>query len=331
MAVMFSPMAFAAPGSTTNRSALLPIAIIFAYPMVLGAAYYWLDWSFFALSPRVFFTLSVALPISGFVLFGYPRIVLNVFRGVDSVGYFKNASAVYYNGSELDGADAGSFIVLDGYGYARDKAHVYYDGKPVAAADPSSFGAIDTDAGSSVYWRDNAHVYCMGRPIGEADPPSFVQLGATRFARDRRRAYYHGQAIEGADSGSFRVLNPSFAADKARIYFLGQAILPGAEASSFELFETDDYGRDATRIYGLPNALFESAHEIVGADRATFTPLSRTYAKDAHHVYNAERHGAVVIANADAASFEVTEWDATTQSEARDKHHRYLAGKRVER
>ena len=327
MAVMMSPMAFGAPGSTSNKSAMVPVVYIVFYPVLIGLLYYLLNWPFLAIPPRIFLLLSIALPTAAFMLFGYPRIMLNMYRGVASIGYCKKESAAYYNGSPLKAADAASFTIIDS-SYARDRTHVYYDGKPMQGADPASFAPILTRTEQSAFWRDAKHVFNRGHLIAAADPTTFEVLPGSGYARDRSRAYFHDKMIDGADGATFALLNPSFARDKARLYFLGGPILANADVASFELLYGADYGRDANKVYALPNALFATAHELEGADRATFEPLSRAYAKDAKHVYFADE-GHVSVLGADPASFTVTEWDEATKSEARDKQHFYAQGKIV--
>lgn len=330
MAVMMSPMVLDAPDSDTNKSNLVPLALILFYPALFGAAFYFLNWSFFSYSPRTFLIASISVPVAAFVLFGYPRIVLNMLRGVPSIGYGRTDSGVYYDGSALVGADQGSFEPLGGFGlYARDRAHVYYRGKVIERAHPASFLAVPADHGESAYWRDASHVFHDGRVVEGADPATFVAAHRYGYAHDRERVFYRGEVLRDADTASFRLLNDSVAADRTHIYFLGNVILSNADAASFEVLGSSSYARDASKVYALPGSDNGEAQVVVGADRATFTPMSRGYAKDANHVYTSERGGPVVLEGADAASFKVTEWDEATQSEARDKLHRYLQGKIV--
>lgn len=331
MALMMSPMLFDAPGSTANRSATVMLMALVFYPALIGTAFYGLDWGFLGLSPRTFLGLSVAVPLMAFVVFGYPRIVVNAFRGVVSEGYFSNESAVYYDGRAIDGVDPSSFEQLGEFysGYARDRTLVYFRGEPLTGADPASFAQVLAGTETTGYWRDAAHVFREGRVVERAEVATFTPFHTFGYAHDHRRVYYQGQIIEGADVTSFRLLGDNFGRDQSRIYFLGQPILPEANAATFELYEDANYGRDAAKVYALPNALVASAQAIVGADRETFTPLSRAYSRDAQRVYYAKANSVVVLAEADAATFEVTEWDDATKSEARDKHRCYLQGEVV--
>jgi hypothetical protein len=330
MAVMMSPMAFGAPGSTSNRSILLPLVSIVFYPVLIGVTFFVLNWSFLFFSPRVFLLLSIALPVSAFLLFGYPRIVFNMYRGVGSDGYFAKPNAVYFRGVALDGADPRSFVIDEvDSAYARDRAHVYYLGEPVSGADAASFAAVGGNAPSTAYRRDHKRVFYLGKAVAAADPETFRALEDSAYAQDRAHVFYQGELVRGADAATFVLLDAAFARDKTGLYFLGTAILPGVDIGSFELLPGASFARDKHKVYALPSGSFASAHEVPGADRATFTPLSRAYAKDVNHVYYPVDQRAAAIPNADAATFTVSEWDEASGSEAHDKRHFYLQGKVV--
>lgn len=76
-----------------------------------------------------------------------------------SDNYAKDTWAVYYLGEKIKGASSTSFQVL-GYGYARDTWNVYYDGKKIPGASPDSFKVL-TDG----YAKDNWNTYHFGRKI----------------------------------------------------------------------------------------------------------------------------------------------------------------------
>jgi hypothetical protein len=329
MGAMFSPMAFAA-GSSTHKSILPMVGAMLFYPVLIALCFYALNWSFLFMSARTFLIVSIALPIGVCFLFGYPRLVYQMYRGIDTNGYCIKETAVYYGGTELHGIDLATLSVMEADGrYARDRAHVFYDGKPIEGADSTTFGEVLQDGEPTTFWRDAKHVYYGGKRVAAADPATFQVLGVTAYARDQVHAYHRTELIQGADGSSFELINESFARDKARIYFLGEPILLGADAASFELLPTSNYGRDTSKVYALPNALFRTAHELSGADRATFTPLARAYAKDSKYVYFADDGRAVPVESADPASFRVTEWDEASKSEARDNQRYYLQGKVV--
>jgi len=326
---MFSPMAFAA-GSSTHKSILPMVGAMLFYPVLIALCFYALNWSFLFMSARTFLIVSIALPIGVCFLFGYPRLVYQMYRGISSTGYSTKEAAVYYAGTVVDGVDRTSFSVMEMDGrYARDSARVFFDGKVIADADSFTFEPILEGGNPTTYWRDAKRVYQGGKPVTAAHPATFQVFEQSLYARDKQHAYHEDKLIEGADGSSFELLDPSFARDKARIYFLGEPILLGADAASFELLPTSNYGRDTSKVYALPNALFRTAHELSGADRATFTPLARAYAKDSKYVYFADDGRAVPVESADPASFRVTEWDEASKSEARDNQRYYLQGKVV--
>lgn len=84
------------------------------------------------------------------------------FEVLDNREYAKDKNNVYYQGSPIFGADAGSFVLLKGgpYAYAKDKNHVFLIDTIVVNADPSSFTTIKYP-----YARDNKGIYCGTLPM----------------------------------------------------------------------------------------------------------------------------------------------------------------------
>ncbi len=110
-------------------------------------------------------------------------------------------------------------------------------------------------------------------------------IGGT-YSREGQQVHWRGRPIAGADPDSFEPLN-------------------------------DVWSRDAARVY--------CQDKRMKADRATFSALSRIYAKDKDHVYEYSR----VVRGADASSFEVLRPEPEPEDEslcreyARDREYVY--------
>ena len=113
--------------------------------------------------------------------------------------------------------------------YAKDAAYVYFDNKVVSAADLKTFVIIGQsgsvfNAGRS-YAKDKKRVYLDGEVLASADPNTFmfIKTGAgelTNFAKDKKYVYSSsiGEIVQGADPGSFLVVNEFYAKDKSSVY-----------------------------------------------------------------------------------------------------------------
>ena len=80
--------------------------------------------------------------------------------------------------------------------------------------------------------QDAGHVFYFADQIVDDDAASFRPLDGP-YASDAQRAYWMGKPIEGAQPGTFRVLNADFecSADQQRAYYRNTAIAnadPGA-------------------------------------------------------------------------------------------------------
>jgi len=113
--------------------------------------------------------------------------------------------------------------------YAKDVAYVYFDNKIVSAADVKTFAVIGQsgsvfNAGRS-YAKDKKRVYVDGEILASADPNTFMFIKTktgelTNFAKDKKYVYSSsiGEIVQGADPGSFLVVNEFYAKDKSSVY-----------------------------------------------------------------------------------------------------------------
>lgn len=82
--------------------------------------------------------------------------------------------------------------------------------------------------------------------------------------------------IEGADAGSFEVLDRTFAKDRSTVFVDGRP-LPGADPGSFALLERQDFAKDRGRVY--------QRDDVLSNDPTHFELLGGNLSKDADSVY----------------------------------------------
>ncbi len=335
---MMSPMAFDAPGSENNRSHVIGMMVFLCYPIPLCAAYWIMGSDLWGISGRTLTLIASAVIILALTLFGYGSLLKNALSGIASSGYSVVKGQVFYNANPIENADAGTFTVLAPQhlhgGYAKDEHRVYYRGQIIANADPKSFRPFDD---GQEYWADQQAVYLDGQAIAGATPTGFSRLpdawnNATDFAvqqhAENSTLYYRETPIGQVNAADVVVLWPYIARDTQRIYAGADVILPMADAASFELLpDHNEYGRDRQAVYDI---LGDRSGVIHGADPVSMEVLQRGYLKDQHRVYHRQGYDPTqVLEGADSASFEVTGWDETTNSDARDAHSLYMNGQRV--
>lgn len=97
-------------------------------------------------------------------------------------------NTVFFDGREIEGASAMSFVILRD-GYARDSWNVYYCGSKIKGASSNSFNVL-------------------GRG----------------YAKDTWNVYYNGRKIDGASAGSFEVLSDGYAKDTWNTYYNGRKV-----------------------------------------------------------------------------------------------------------
>ena len=132
--------------------------------------------------------------------------------------YVTDGVFVWTVGGKVKDADASTFAVCDdGFqdvgggvrsakGYAKDRNRVYYFsgyGKPnwIRKASPDSFVSLNL----GYYGKDANHVFYERFTIARADVASWRMIGSD-YSCDRKRVYYSGREIAGADSDSFEVV-----------------------------------------------------------------------------------------------------------------------------
>lgn len=105
--------------------------------------------------------------------------------------YFVSENKVFFDGREIKGASASSFLILRD-GYAKDTWSVYYCGAKVDGASSNSFKVLGFG-----YAKDTWNVYFDGKKINGASPESFKVL-RDGYAKDTWNVYFDAVKIEGA-------------------------------------------------------------------------------------------------------------------------------------
>src|SRR5690242_852318 len=83
-------------------------------------------------------------------------------------------------------------------------------------------------------------------------PPSTVTNDAGYYVRGRTVYYLGGFPstafeVEGADAGTFQIIDSQYAKDASQVYFNGQ-IIPDSDPATFEVMELW-FSRDANHVY----------------------------------------------------------------------------------
>lgn len=328
--LMMSPMMFDAPDSENDKSIVIGGLLFMSYPVILflllglfGAEFYGIN------SWRLAIISAVILALI-FTVFGYASMVSNVMRGIPNSGYGVVDGQVYYNARPIKQADAASFHAFQreefGYlhsaqSYAKDHQHLYYQGNVVANVDITNVeGKV---LGSNLYWLTDHTVIYQGTVINGADPQSFQPFKqytswASSGTGDDKHIFYQHQRLEQADAATFEILDHSYAKDRQHIYYGLTPILEEADPIHFMLL--DEYvARDEDAVYFLNGT---DSHRIALATPQEFTALGRNYYKSQDRIFYIEAYQAVhVLEGVDAQTFEVTDYDSETGSDARDAQH----------
>ncbi len=333
---MMSPMMFDAPGSENDKSNVINMMLMLGYPVYIFFFMWIFGLSYFGISSFKLLIISIVVILLGFSLFGYFGILSNLLKGINNSGYSIVEQQVYYDGRPIE-ADTASFTILDAgkhslsasY-YAKDHKHFYYDGKPVENAIPENIRPLNINR--QLYWLNDSQVIYDDKIIPDAEPANFHGIDgfyAWTYSnnKDRFQVYCYGEPLPPVDRDSFIPLNDFYAKDKQQVFYKHEPVLADADAETFELFENHDFARDKNHVYYLST---QKPHVIEGADPASFEIYHRGYMKDINHVYHEIQYERIeIMEQADVTSFEETQYDDETRSEARDRNHYYYDGKVV--
>jgi hypothetical protein len=335
---MMSPMMFDAPGSMNDKKHLVTVMLILSYPIGIALLYWITGARYFGVSGFTLTWVNSAVVFTGFFVFGYFQILYNLQKGIANSGYSVAGGSVYYDAELVDHADSESFSVFSdeeqyrfsSKDYARDEHRFYYRGKVVEGVEVENIHPKRING--TTYWFNDSQVVYDDRILPGADPANFSgfdELSGWAYSvkGEQYAVYSYGSPLPAVDKATFTPLNDFIAKDKNRIFNNEQPILSEADAESFELLEDHGFGRDKKHVYYLGTV---RPFAIDGADPASFQVLDGRYLKDKNSVYHITQNKTIeTVDRADTESFEVTQYDEATTSEARDVNYLYNDGKIV--
>lgn len=334
---MMSPMMFDAPGSENNKSHVVTMMLILCYPIGLFILLWIFGGSYFGFGGLKLVIISAVVIVAAFSVFGYFGMLYNLHQGIANTGYSVANNKVYFSGKLIKGADSESFSTLDDEGYphsspeyALDRHYLYYDGKIVEGAFTEELQKVIHNG--DTYWLNETQVIFSGNILPGANPGDFGGFegfnGWTYSVNnDQYIVFSYGVPLPAVDKNTFTPLNDFIAKDKQHIFEKHQPILENSDAVTFELLDDNNFGKDKNHIYYLATKQPFAVKEI---DPGSFEILERGYLKDKNSIYIVHRYESIEkLEQADVGSFEVTQYDVVTKSEARDVHHYYYDGKTV--
>lgn len=164
------------------------------------------------------------------------------FKILEHDRYAKDKFRVFYQGSEVKGADAKSFKSVWEF-YGIDRNHAYYGEKLIPNAIGSSFEVIDGN-----FSRDGKDYFYSDKALNVCDYESFVihdfnGAYGNWLSYDDQCAYFQKSRIPLVDRASFEILIGGYTKDKANVYY-GSRIVEGADPESFEMIGNTFAGKD---------------------------------------------------------------------------------------
>lgn len=210
-------------------------------------------------------------------------------------------------------------------GYWINGKEVHFVDKLIANADPKSFKFFD----NSVYAKDKHSVYAREKKLKGADPASFVPI-AMAYAKDNAHSYHWHTTISGADSKSFRVLDPRSAYSRDKLHLFKRHLqVDKIDPDSFRYLDAGIF-TDKNGAYSISPVSDDSTSvkltPITNVDPKTLVALGRRYFKDNKTVFTMTFDGKLnVIPGSDARSFE-----SLKSGWAKDKSHVYRDGERMD-
>jgi len=187
--------------------------------------------------------------------------------------------------------------------YSIKDGIIYYMNTIIEGID---LATLEYLSGDRNYLRDKNYVYYGASKVEGADPGTFDLLNAEEFgypgyARDRNHVYLNNYELEYADPETFKLITKgeTYGKDKARVY-LGRLLIDGADPKTFQPITRYIYSKDKNSIYLRVDV-------IPNSDPATFESVTNQkgetlYYKDKNHIYHLTEG---VIVNADPRTFKL--------------------------
>ncbi|MBX2857898.1 MAG: DKNYY domain-containing protein [Cellvibrionaceae bacterium] len=280
--------------------------------------------------------------------------------------YAADKNRIYLDGRVLADATPDSFkLVNERLGLWADHQYVFCFGCKITNVAPNRITIVDNH---SSYWHDQQRLFYRETLLEVAGVKLSTELVGLYLVTDNN-VYYDGEHIANADPKSLRAHDdsPEFALDKNRVYYRGESI--AADTQSFQLI-TAPYSKDAQQIFykqhpiDLPDelevcsfAFFENPGQyhiaydnrmiylvykdklkVIAAKHAEqMKYLGEGYAMLNDSIYyldTRELLNAFEVKNTHIESFKVMDdqerVNHSGKFDARDGHHLFKQGKRVE-
>lgn len=216
-------------------------------------------------------------------------------------GYAKDKDAVFYEGVELEGADAESFERITQWtNVFVDRNSVYFYGDILPLEEKQEvLDFLDKGVGGEglgnsykryrnriFFWADGGYHAVSRVLLVDADPATFVSVDneycdwdekasgydpCVRYGKDEEKVYHYWFELEGADPSAFQVLDGQFSKDSHSVFYDGKK-LEGIDPETFQVLGSGSYGKDE-------NSVVYTDRNIVGADPATFEVLHEKYCR----------------------------------------------------
>jgi hypothetical protein len=190
--------------------------------------------------------------------------------------YKRRNNTVKYSGQTLENIDVDTFEILGDPTYARDKTHIYFHGHLVPGADADSFEVLERP-----YSRDKSTIYCGNVAMPVKNPGSFevvVSTGYPQFIMSNKRLVFEfGDAFANVRVSTDRpaVVESGWARDGVSYYF-GPARVEGADYGSFVVVD-EFVAKDRSHTYRgpFPEEVWPArAREVFGAGPSSLEEIS---------------------------------------------------------
>ncbi|XZE17576.1 protein kinase domain-containing protein [Pirellulaceae bacterium SH449] len=135
---------------------------------------------------------------------------------------------VWWYGEPLQGIDPQTVELVNAGFVWKDAKSVWYQRTEIPGADAKTFRHLD-----QAFYRDVNRVYWSSTPLEGADPDTFRTFGDDcPFGADRNSVWRGDTKIAGYDAATFQVIHQSVVKDKNGVY-AGSHLMEDADATSF--------------------------------------------------------------------------------------------------
>jgi serine/threonine protein kinase len=140
----------------------------------------------------------------------------------------KDAKHVWWYGEPQPGVDPNSVELVNAGFVWKDAKGVWYQRTEISGADAKSFRHLD-----QAFYRDANRIYWSSTPLAGADLDTFRTFGDdSPYGADRNSVWRGDTKITGYDAATFEAIHQSVHKDKNGVYVGGQ-LVPNADPKSF--------------------------------------------------------------------------------------------------